>query len=144
MAISLFACSYLTYKPWLISQRTIFFSHTKSANRSTFNHGLSAKQDQTNRTTVDIGIASILLLRDLTALTISCAKRQWSASVQTVALYCLFQQPKWHGFRMQNRMRDSPYNLSHLQIWASLYIYVKPNWHLLQRRGNSETSKLVR
>ena len=36
---SLFVWSYLTYKPWLISQRTIFFSHTKPAN-GTFSHGL--------------------------------------------------------------------------------------------------------
>ena len=36
---SMFACSYPAYKPWLISQRTIFFSHTKPAN-GTFSHGL--------------------------------------------------------------------------------------------------------
>ena len=35
-------------KSYFFSQRTIFFSHTKSAN-STFSHGLSAKQAQTNR-----------------------------------------------------------------------------------------------
>ena len=35
----LFAWSYLAYKPWLIRQRTVFFSHTKLAN-STFSHGL--------------------------------------------------------------------------------------------------------
>jgi len=29
----------LAYKSWLISQRTVFFSHTKPAN-STFSHGL--------------------------------------------------------------------------------------------------------
>ena len=33
----------LAYKPYFFSQRTIFFSHNKSAN-STFSHGLSAKR----------------------------------------------------------------------------------------------------
>ena len=33
----------LAYKPYLFSQRTIFFSHNKSAN-SSFSHGLSAKR----------------------------------------------------------------------------------------------------
>ena len=33
----------LAYKPYFFSQRTIFFSHNKSAN-STFSHGLSTKQ----------------------------------------------------------------------------------------------------
>ena len=46
--ISLFARSYLAYKPWLISQRIVFFSHTKPAN-SIFSHDLYAKQAQTNR-----------------------------------------------------------------------------------------------
>ena len=39
----------LAYKPYFFSKRTVFFSHTKSAN-STFSHGLLAKQAQTNRT----------------------------------------------------------------------------------------------
>ena len=46
-AIALFAWACLTYKPYFFSQRTVFFSHTKSAN-STFSHDLSAKQAQTN------------------------------------------------------------------------------------------------
>ena len=33
----------LAYKPYFFSQRTVFFSHNKSANR-TFSHGLSAKR----------------------------------------------------------------------------------------------------
>jgi len=33
----------LAYKLYFFSQRTIFFSHNKSAN-NTFNHGLSAKR----------------------------------------------------------------------------------------------------
>ena len=33
----------LAYKSYFFSQRTIFFSHNKSAN-STFSHGLSAKR----------------------------------------------------------------------------------------------------
>ena len=33
----------LAYKPYFFSQRTVFFSHNKSAN-STFSHGLSAKR----------------------------------------------------------------------------------------------------
>ena len=37
------------YKPYFFSQRTIFFSHTKSAN-NTFSNGLSAKQAQANKT----------------------------------------------------------------------------------------------
>ena len=37
--ISLFAWSYLAYKSLLISQRIVFFSHTKPAN-STFSHCL--------------------------------------------------------------------------------------------------------
>ena len=45
--LSLFAWSCLAYKPWLINQQTIFFSHIKSTN-NTFSHGLSAKQAQTN------------------------------------------------------------------------------------------------
>ena len=34
---------HLAYKPYFFSQRTVFFSHNKSAN-STFSHGLSAKR----------------------------------------------------------------------------------------------------
>ena len=37
---TIFAWAYLTYKSYFFSQRTIFFSHTKSAN-STFSHDLS-------------------------------------------------------------------------------------------------------
>jgi len=33
----------LSYEPYYFSERTIFFSHNKSAN-STFSHGFSAKQ----------------------------------------------------------------------------------------------------
>jgi len=36
---SLFDWLYLAYKPWLISQRTVFFSHIKPAN-GTFSHDL--------------------------------------------------------------------------------------------------------
>ena len=39
------------YKPYFSSQRTIFFSHNKSAN-SIFSHGLSAKGAQINRAKV--------------------------------------------------------------------------------------------
>jgi len=46
--LPLFVWACLAYKPYFFSQRTIFFSHTKSAN-STFSHGLSAKQAKTNR-----------------------------------------------------------------------------------------------
>jgi hypothetical protein len=33
----------LAYKPYFLSQQTVFFSHKKSAN-STFGHGFSAKR----------------------------------------------------------------------------------------------------
>jgi len=46
------------YKPYFFSQRTIFFSHTKSAN-STFSHASSAKQAQTNKATFEQWTTSI-------------------------------------------------------------------------------------
>jgi len=45
---ALFVWTCLAYKTYFFSQRTVFFSHTKSVN-STFSHNLSAKQAQTNR-----------------------------------------------------------------------------------------------
>ena len=51
LIFTLFVWACLAYKPYFFSQRTIFFSHTKSAN-STFSYGLSAKQAQTNRALV--------------------------------------------------------------------------------------------
>jgi len=59
-SIALFVWVCLAYKPYFFSQRTIFFSHTKSAN-STFSHGLSAKQAQTNRATVFMACSELLL-----------------------------------------------------------------------------------
>jgi len=35
----------LSYEPYYFSERTVFFSHNKSAN-STFSHGFSAKQTE--------------------------------------------------------------------------------------------------
>ena len=46
---TLFAWACLAYKPYFFSQRTVFFSHTKSVN-GTFSHDLSVKQAQVNRT----------------------------------------------------------------------------------------------
>ena len=48
LIFTLFVWACLAYKPYFFSQRTIFFSYTKSVN-ITFSHGLSAKQNQTNR-----------------------------------------------------------------------------------------------
>ena len=55
--IVLFVWACLTYKPYFFSQRTLFFSHTKSAN-STFSHDLSVKQAKTNKTNVRAPIGS--------------------------------------------------------------------------------------
>jgi len=57
------ATTYLVYKPYFFSQRTIFFSHNKSAN-SIFSHGLSAKGAQINRAKVSgYGQAAIVASR---------------------------------------------------------------------------------
>ena len=45
----------LAYKLYFFNQRTIFFSHTKSAN-ITFSHDLSAKQAQANRAIMNMNI----------------------------------------------------------------------------------------
>jgi len=58
----MFVLACLAYKPYFFSQRTIFFSHTKSAN-STFSHDLSAKQAKVDRAIITevLGINEIII-----------------------------------------------------------------------------------
>ena len=86
---ALFVLGCLAYKPYFFSQRTIFFSHNKSAN-STFSHGLSVKQAQTNRVKIDEPIWS---LDDM----------EWIISLLIVLVHVLHRHwRRWNGMRKAN------------------------------------------